>query len=372
MLTFLTIQMILLAAFMLLFLGIHFLIGKHSKNEFLLGLGFISEFYRTITWVLTHNFEQVYFISFSNIFFSYSLFYLYIISLTRKPAKVFTKKTYLLFTPCIFDAVHKIYWLFQSREALNNYLSSDTLYFYRETFEMLSYLYGTVISFLIIVSINKRLKMTSIDFLYQTKKIIWILLGLNVFWLIDDIQVALQLPRLPAKYVHTISASFFLIIVYWIGFIILQISHFFQKSQNQRKKTEHSYILNAEKQSIYARLEAFLEKTKIYKDTNLTLTYLSEQLEVKKILLSQTIKCATGYNYYHYINNLRLKEFKTLVAEGKGKRMTIEALAEEAGFGNKVTFYNFFKKAENMTPKEYQKMVKNNLEASNLTEANSL
>jgi len=349
-------QMILLAAFMLLFLGSYFLFWKYSKTTKILGCSFISEFYRITTEVLTTNFEQIYFISFSSVFLTYGLFYIYIISFIRDDFKIFIKRNYLLFTPCIIDILYKIYWLFQSQEASQNHLNSHSFYLYDETFETLTYLYGIVIQIIIIDDIEKYLNKKPINLHFQwLKKIAWALLGLNIFWLIDDLQTALYLYKVPTEYFEIISGLFFLITVCWLGYIGLATSFGFITSKDSKvKRTDLFYDLNPERQNVYTELEIFLQETKMFKKNDLTLSDLSKNLNIRKTSLSRAINAATGNNYYHYINNLRLKEFKTLINTDKGQKMTIEGLAKEAGFGSKATFYSFFKKVEGVTPKIYQ------------------
>ena len=102
-----------------------------------------------------------------------------------------------------------------------------------------------------------------------------------------------------------------------------------------------------------------MEGTKAYLQSDLTLKSVSETLQTKQGTLSRVIIQATRANYYTYLNNFRLAEFKQLLVQEENKKFSLEGLAKQAGFGSKTTFYTFFKKVEGMTPKEYRKKLKN-------------
>ncbi len=59
-------------------------------------------------------------------------------------------------------------------------------------------------------------------------------------------------------------------------------------------------------------------------------------------------------NYFDYLNSLRVGEAINLLLSTSKKEMNIIEIAFEAGFNNKATFNNAFKKITGMTPKEYR------------------
>jgi len=70
--------------------------------------------------------------------------------------------------------------------------------------------------------------------------------------------------------------------------------------------------------------------------------------------LSTIINQEAKTNFYNYINQFRVKEFKRLLQTPKAQQYSILGLAKEAGFNSKSTFYAAFKGIEGMAPKEYQ------------------
>ena len=55
-------------------------------------------------------------------------------------------------------------------------------------------------------------------------------------------------------------------------------------------------------------------------------------------------------------NQLKVDYAKRLIQEGFTKLNTLEALGTQAGFSSKSTFFRAFKKAEGMTPSEYDQL----------------
>ena len=58
-------------------------------------------------------------------------------------------------------------------------------------------------------------------------------------------------------------------------------------------------------------------------------------------------------NYYDYINDYRIAEFKHLIAKDEYSKYTLGALAELCGFSSRASFFRYFKKATGITPNEY-------------------
>jgi len=66
-------------------------------------------------------------------------------------------------------------------------------------------------------------------------------------------------------------------------------------------------------------------------------------------------------NYYDYINDYRIEEFKRLINEDEYSKYTLSALAELCGFSSRASFFRYFKKATGITPNEYIRSIgKNN------------
>jgi AraC-like DNA-binding protein len=66
-------------------------------------------------------------------------------------------------------------------------------------------------------------------------------------------------------------------------------------------------------------------------------------------------------NYYDFINEYRIKEFKHLVSGSESSKYTLSALAEQCGFSSRASFFRSFKKLTGITPNEYIRSIGKNL-----------
>jgi AraC-like DNA-binding protein len=112
---------------------------------------------------------------------------------------------------------------------------------------------------------------------------------------------------------------------------------------------------------IHKSLNDVIEKEKIFKDTELTLSTLASHLDIHPNYLSQVINQVEEKNFYDYINLKRIEEFKKLVAQPDSQKYTLLALAYDCGFNSKTSFNRNFKKATGLSPTEYLKEIKVNL-----------
>jgi AraC-like DNA-binding protein len=111
-------------------------------------------------------------------------------------------------------------------------------------------------------------------------------------------------------------------------------------------------------QDIHEALIQIVDKEKIYKDAELTLSSLASLLDIHPNYLSQVINQVEEKNFYDYINLKRIEAFKKLVAQPDSQKYTLLALAYDCGFNSKTSFNRNFKKATGLSPSEYLKAVK--------------
>lgn len=128
-----------------------------------------------------------------------------------------------------------------------------------------------------------------------------------------------------------------------------------QEQQKERTiKYQRVKLDDRESVDIVTRMREYIERERVYTNTELKMSDLAEALDVSPSKLSQVFSQHVGENYYEFINGYRLAEFKRLVGEGEYKRYTLTALSEKCGF-KRANFFSTFRKVEGMTPAEYMK-----------------
>jgi AraC-like DNA-binding protein len=121
---------------------------------------------------------------------------------------------------------------------------------------------------------------------------------------------------------------------------------------NREQKYEKSALNETELQDLALNLKRYMERSKVYLDSELTLEKLAKQTEIPRHKLSQVLNRELNKTFYSFVNHFRIGEFETLVKAGRHKQLSILGLAYECGFKSSSSFYNTIKKERGKTPKQ--------------------
>ncbi len=204
------------------------------------------------------------------------------------------------------------------------------------------------------------------------KSIVYIYLFFNVFWIVEDL-IGLKFEFI-IEYFAITSTILTLVMIYWIGhngFSQPEIFNVFVVNSEEKEplKSEISdskeIIQEGEikgkevenSSNFFEELTKKIRDRKLFKQKDITIRNLSRQLEINEKEFSRLINTHTEKNFYHYINQFRVEEFKRLLKTEKVNHLSLLGLSEEAGFYSKSTFYNVFKNHEGITPKQYQDLI---------------
>ncbi len=102
------------------------------------------------------------------------------------------------------------------------------------------------------------------------------------------------------------------------------------------------------------RIEDIMEHDKLYRKSDLSVADLAERLNERSRTISLVISTSRQMNFKSYINEYRVTEAKRLIDEDKSNRRTIDAIASEAGFANRSSFYRVFKRSQGVSPSDYR------------------
>ncbi len=127
--------------------------------------------------------------------------------------------------------------------------------------------------------------------------------------------------------------------------------------QSEKIKYEKSKINSDEVSAIQKKLNVLIQTEKTYTDPELTLSDLAQKISVHPNTLSQIINSVEQKNFYEYINDLRVEEFKKLIAVPENQKFTLLFLAFESGYNSKTAFNRNFKKNTGHSPSEYLKQM---------------
>lgn len=104
---------------------------------------------------------------------------------------------------------------------------------------------------------------------------------------------------------------------------------------------------------IAEKIEAYLLEYQPFLRRKYSLPELATDIGSNPVLTSKAINHVLETNFNDLMNQGRVRHFLRIAREEKRNHLTLWAIAQEAGFGNKVTFYKAFKKETGTTPKLY-------------------
>jgi YesN/AraC family two-component response regulator len=92
---------------------------------------------------------------------------------------------------------------------------------------------------------------------------------------------------------------------------------------------------------------------KPFLNPTISISDVAKLLNVNAQHLSQVINEKAKLNFSDFINSYRIKLAKEILNSPEYNKLTIDAIAEKAGFNSKSPFYIAFKKHTGMTPKAF-------------------
>lgn len=159
-----------------------------------------------------------------------------------------------------------------------------------------------------------------------------------------------------------INTAFYITLGYVFLIYLIQnpaIMHFSSKTAGSLvlKKYEKSGLSEEEAKDIMQRMNDYMEKDKPYIESQLSIQDLSQKLGLPVHTISEVTNGLMEQNFFDYVNNYRIEEFKILALLPKNKDVKILHLAFEVGFSSKTSFNIAFKKFTNKTPSQFIKRI---------------
>lgn len=157
-------------------------------------------------------------------------------------------------------------------------------------------------------------------------------------------------------YTISLAMTFFIYAVGWLGYYRPAIFH-----GNWLPKTFHKYhhstLTPQAADSLHQKLLAAMETEQLYLNSELRLTTLAQHLQTTPHILSQVLNEKIKKSYAEFINTYRIAAAKQQLADPAERKTYIINIAYDAGFNNKTSFNQAFKKATGMSPTAYRKQV---------------
>jgi AraC-like DNA-binding protein len=138
------------------------------------------------------------------------------------------------------------------------------------------------------------------------------------------------------------------ILTYWIG-----LEGFLRRNDPEvfsKNIIEPKYLQQLE--AISKKLQKAMAQEQLYKNPELSLKNLADELELKPYLISKTLSVVFNKRFNDFVNEYRVKEFQRLLENADNSKYTLLSLAMQAGFNSKSSFNRAVKKHLGIAPSD--------------------
>jgi AraC-like DNA-binding protein len=126
-------------------------------------------------------------------------------------------------------------------------------------------------------------------------------------------------------------------------------------NEDKKKKYASSSLTEVELNRILNQLKQQMLEQKYFLKSDLKLADLSGYSGIPMHHISQVINEKLNKNFFDFINEYRIEEFKNRLTDSKFDNYTILAIGLDSGFNSKAAFNAAFKKITGITPSDFKK-----------------
>lgn len=119
----------------------------------------------------------------------------------------------------------------------------------------------------------------------------------------------------------------------------------------QSKNVNPNKLINYEEEA--KLIITYFENTRPYLKKNITINEVSLALNIPLKLLSFIINQNFKLHFNDFVNKYRIEKVVESLQRGDLEKFTLNSIAQDAGFSNKTTFLNAFKKIHNCNPTQF-------------------
>ena len=94
----------------------------------------------------------------------------------------------------------------------------------------------------------------------------------------------------------------------------------------------------------------YMEESKAYLRPDISLALFAKEVNIPQRTLSRSINGCLGYNFFEFVNRMRIEEAKRRLRELNASGYSIDSIYTECGFRSRSTFFMVFKKITGKTP----------------------
>jgi len=228
-------------------------------------------------------------------------------------------------------------------------------------FIQLNNLIASIYIFILYVKFKERVSNYLSDDNLKTKKYVQFFITTYITLIIVYSLFVLLVPTAFIQYVVIPSSVYFF---FFIIFLVYSTIPIYEQEQNIllsniNEETDNA-VLTEVSEDVKEKLIETITKKELFKNSKITLYDVAKEMDLNSKDLSLFINQELNTNFATFINEFRVNDAKKMLDNNKHKSLTLEAIANMAGFNNRITFYRAFKKIEHISPSEYISQLSDN------------
>lgn len=191
----------------------------------------------------------------------------------------------------------------------------------------------------------------------------WIIIEIVGFWISFIFILASDDNMLDYITSFKVISALIMLNIFVIGYFGIKQSNIFvgsgisEDSLVPKGKYQSSNLDLNKKEELMLLLRSKMYSDKPYMKSTLNAKDVAQMIKVTNHQLSQLINQETDKNFYEFVNQYRVEEFKKRVKTEEANKLSLLGLAFDCGFNSKSTFNHIFKKSEGITPSQYRNKV---------------
>jgi AraC-like DNA-binding protein len=142
------------------------------------------------------------------------------------------------------------------------------------------------------------------------------------------------------------------VFVFMIGYKGIRQSNVFSLLSGKQKpepRIQTETVSNPD-QYYFERIKTLVESEKLYLNPKLSIGEIADRLKTNVNYVSRAINSKANVNFFEFINQYRVSEFKIQVVNPQKSNFTLLAIAMECGFNSKASFNRIVKEQTGQTP----------------------
>jgi AraC-like DNA-binding protein len=272
----------------------------------------------------------------------------------------FSLKSFIHLLPPLPGLIYFIYFKTLSPNQILDYLNSSNVPLVEIAINSLG-LFSFLLYFIFGLRLTIRHLRTNLNCFdkYDLARTIWLRNTTIIFIAITAITSPIVLIAQNDTFTQTLGLTGVNLVFIYLFISLFGNQELLYKSENT-DDNENKYAtsnIDINRVDEYARkIEELMESEKLYLTHNISIKEIAAILNLSSHHLSQVINQQFEMSFPDYINKKRINKAIELFNDPKSEKYTIEYIASDCGFCNRVSFNNAFKKFTQKTPSEFRRI----------------